>query len=65
MYKISGPELKRMVQEIDGLKPNLLQTITKRMKQIDEGRGTKYVVGTSDPEGGLGAARENVVGGLE
>ena len=65
MYKVSGAELKRMVQEIEGLKPNLLQTITKRMQQIDEGRGTKYIVGSSDPEGGIGAAKENVIGGLE
>jgi hypothetical protein len=26
------------------LKPNLLQTITKRMGEIDEGKGGKYVI---------------------
>lgn len=48
MYKSCGAEIKRMVQEVDGIKPNLLQTIIKRMKEIDEGRGTKYVVGHND-----------------
>jgi len=47
MYKSCGEELKRMIQEIEGLKPNLLQTISKRMKEIDEGKGTKYVIGGS------------------
>jgi hypothetical protein len=45
MYRTVGGELRRMVQEIEGLKPNLLQTIVKRMGEIDEGKGSKYVIG--------------------
>lgn len=38
-----------MVQEIEGLKPNIMQTITKRMTQIDSGEGVgggKYITGS-------------------
>ena len=31
MYKIIGNEVKQMIQDVEGLKPNLLQTIAKRM----------------------------------
>ena len=65
LYKKCGAELKRMVQEVDKLKPHLLQEITSRLQHVDQGRGTKYVAGSSDPEGGIGTAQENVVGGLE
>ena len=37
MYKIVGNEVKQMVQDIDGMKPNIIQTIAKRMNQIDNG----------------------------
>lgn len=46
MYKSCGAELKKMILEIDGLKPNLLQILTKRMQEIDEGKGSKYVIGS-------------------
>jgi len=42
MYKIVGPELKRMIQEIENLKPNILQTITKRMEEHDASTGQKF-----------------------
>jgi len=44
LYRIIGGEVKRMVQEVEGIKPNMLQTITKRMNEIDEQKGGKYVV---------------------
>lgn len=31
IYKIVGNEVRQLVQEIEGLKPNIMQTITKRM----------------------------------
>ena len=44
LYRIVGGEVKKLVQEVENLKPNLLQTITKRMAQIDESRGPKYLI---------------------
>ena len=47
MYRIIGAEVKHMVQEVDGLKPNLMQTISKRMNQLDNGAGGKqYMTGS-------------------
>ena len=49
MYKIVGGEVRQMIQEIDGLKPNIMQTITKRMAQLDKGEGGgggKYITGS-------------------
>ena len=51
MYKIVGFEVKQMVQEVEGLKPNMLQTMAKRMSQIDQGGagalgGGKHLTGS-------------------
>ena len=49
IYKIVGNEVRQLVQEIEGLKPNIMQTITKRMAQIDSGGGSlggKYITGS-------------------
>jgi centrosomal protein CEP104 len=51
MYKIVGGEVRQMVQEIEGLKPNIMQTIAKRMAQMDKGEGGgggggKYITGS-------------------
>jgi hypothetical protein len=40
-----------MIQDVEGLKPNLLQTIAKRMSQIDQGGagslgGGKHLTGS-------------------
>lgn len=46
MYKIVGAEVKQMVQETEGLRGNLLSSISKRMIQIDQGGGGKYITGS-------------------
>lgn len=35
LYKIIGPEVRQLIQELHGLKPNLLQAILKNMSDID------------------------------
>lgn len=45
MYRIVGQEVKQLVHEIDGLKANLMQTISKRMNQMDMG-GKQYLTGS-------------------
>ena len=47
MYRIVGQEVRNMLQEVDGLKSNLLQTITKQLNQMDAGGGggKQYMTG--------------------